>query len=66
MPRITLNHQTFEVETLPDQAKVLIKRMRYAQSEIARLKMLQDQLNHVQCRAYEDLCAMLQSDPPPD
>ena len=31
MPRITLDHQTFELDDLPPAAKVLIRRMRYAQ-----------------------------------
>ena len=68
MTRITLDHQTFELDALPPAAKVLIRRMRYAQSEIARLQVIQDHLNTLQCNAYQSLCDLLQTanteDPP--
>lgn len=69
MPRITLDQQTFELDGLPPAAQALIQRMRYAQSEIARLQVIQNHLNTLQCNAYEALCQMLQtatSEDPPD
>jgi hypothetical protein len=59
MPRITINHQTYAVASLPEPAKVLIQKIRYAQSEISRIQVTIDHLNRMQCNAYEALCQML-------
>ncbi len=66
MPRITLNQQSFDLNDLPPAAKALVQRMRYAQSEIARLQAIQNHLNTLQCNAYEALCDLLQPTAPED
>ena len=68
MTRFTLDNQTFDLNDLPEAARVQVRKLRYAQSEIARLQVIQDHLNTLQCNAYEKLCQILQDakqkDPP--
>jgi hypothetical protein len=59
MTRFTLNDRTYELESLPEPAKALIQKIRYAQSEITRIQVTIDHLNRMQCNAYEALCDML-------
>ena len=66
MTRITLDQHTFDLADLPPAALELVRRMRYAQSEIARLQVIQNHLNTLQCNAYQALCDLLQTATPED
>ena len=68
MNKIIIDQHAYDLDTLPAEARAHIESLRYVDAEIARLQVIQDHLNTLQCNAYQSLCDLLQTanteDPP--